>query len=56
MFEVGEWPWELIICLQDVLRNDFCEVDEVMFRGVEGLFGLIFYILCFEKSNVDEVA
>jgi hypothetical protein len=35
MFKVGEWPVELIICLLDVLKNDFVEVDEAMFQGVQ---------------------
>jgi hypothetical protein len=29
MIQVGEWPWELIICLLDVWKNYFGEVDEV---------------------------
>jgi hypothetical protein len=33
MFYVGKWPWELIICLLEVLKNDFGEVDEAMFQG-----------------------
>jgi hypothetical protein len=28
---VGVWPWELIICLIDILKNDYGEVDEAMF-------------------------
>jgi hypothetical protein len=35
MFQVGEWPWELIICPLDVLKNDFCEIDEEMFQEDE---------------------
>jgi hypothetical protein len=35
MFEIGEWPWVLIICLLGVLKDDFGEFEEAMFRGVE---------------------
>jgi hypothetical protein len=34
MFELGEWPLELIIWLLDVSNNDFGEVDEAMIHGV----------------------
>jgi hypothetical protein len=30
MFKVGDWPCELIICLLNVLKNDFGEVDEAV--------------------------
>jgi hypothetical protein len=54
MIQVGEWPWEHIICLQGVLKNYFGEVDEVMFRGVERQCELIFYILGIVKSDLHE--
>jgi hypothetical protein len=41
MFQVGEWPWELLICLSDALEN-IGEVDEAMFQGVERPCELIF--------------
>jgi hypothetical protein len=53
---VGEWPPELIICFLKVLKNDFGEVDEVMFQGVERLCELIFSILGIEKTDLDDVA
>jgi hypothetical protein len=55
MFEVGEWPWELIVCLLDVLKNVFDEVDEEMFQGVENQCELIFSILGIKKSDLDKV-
>jgi hypothetical protein len=39
-----------------VLKNDFVEVDEVMFQGVEMPCELFFCILSVEKSNLDEFA
>jgi hypothetical protein len=42
MFYVGEWPWEFKICLLDVLKYDFREVDEPMFQGVERPCEVIF--------------
>jgi hypothetical protein len=42
--------------LLDVLRNDFGEVDEVMFRGVESPCELIFSILVIEKNDLVEAA
>jgi hypothetical protein len=33
MFKVGERPFYLIICLLDVLKNDFVLVDEAMFKS-----------------------
>jgi hypothetical protein len=50
MFQVGEWHWELI-CLLDVLKYDFSEVDEAMFLGVERPCELIFCILGIQKST-----
>jgi hypothetical protein len=51
MFYVGEWPWELIICILDVLKNDFGEVDEAMFECVEKPYEHIFCILNIEKKK-----
>jgi hypothetical protein len=53
---LGEWTLELIIGLLDVLKNDFGEVDEGMFQGVERPCEIIFCILVIEKSDLDEVA
>jgi hypothetical protein len=47
---------ELIICLLDVLKNDFREGDEAMFQCVERPCERIFCILDIEKRNLDEVA
>jgi hypothetical protein len=40
----------------DVLKNDFGEVDEAIFQGIERPNELIFSILGIEKSDLDEVA
>jgi hypothetical protein len=56
MFYVGEWTSQLIICSLEVLKNDFDEVHEVMFQGVERPYELIFCILGFEKNELDEIA
>jgi hypothetical protein len=53
MFEVGDL--ENSIFLLDVLKNDFVEVDEVMFQGIESPCELFFCILVIEK-NMNEVA
>jgi hypothetical protein len=42
------------ICLLDVLKNDFVEVDESIFQGVERPCELIFYILGIQKSDLYE--
>jgi hypothetical protein len=42
MFEVGEWSLQLIICRLNVLKNDFCEVDEATIHGVKSPCELIF--------------
>jgi hypothetical protein len=49
MFYVGEWPRELIICLLNILKCDFGDVDEAMLHGVERQFERYFYILAFQK-------
>jgi hypothetical protein len=54
MFEVGEWHLELIICFLDVLKNDFGEVDEAMFLGVDSPCELILYFLGIEKSDLGD--
>jgi hypothetical protein len=51
-----ERPWELKISLLDVLKNDFGEVVEAVFQGVERPCELIFFTVCFEKSDLDEFA
>jgi hypothetical protein len=56
MFQVAEWPWQLIICLLDVLKCNNGEVDEAMFEGVERQCEEIFNILSIQKSDLDEVA
>jgi hypothetical protein len=47
---------ELIIFVLDDLKNNFGEFDEVMFKDVERLFGLIFCIPDIEKSDLVDVA
>jgi predicted transcriptional regulator len=44
---------KLIICSLDVLKNDFVEVVEAMFQGVERPYELISCILSMEKSDLD---
>jgi hypothetical protein len=55
MFEVGELPWELTICVLDVLKNVFAEDDEAVFQGVELPRELILCFLGIEKNGLDEV-
>jgi hypothetical protein len=43
------------MCLLDVLKNDFGEVDEVMFQGVVRPYELIFCSQSIEKSYLNEV-
>jgi hypothetical protein len=43
------------MCLLDVLKNDFVEVDEVMFEGVVRPYELNFCTQSIEKSDLDEV-
>jgi hypothetical protein len=38
IIQVGKWPQEHIICLLDIWKNDFGEVDEAMFQGAERPF------------------
>jgi hypothetical protein len=55
MLFLGVYRRQLIIFLLDVLKNDISKVDEAMFRGVERPYELIFYFLCIEKIDLDEV-
>jgi hypothetical protein len=43
------------IFLLDVLINDFAELDEAMFEGVERPYEIIFCILSIEESDSREV-
>jgi hypothetical protein len=56
MFQVGQWPWQPIICLLNVLKITFAYIDDAFIHDVERPFDRIFYILCIEKSNLDKVA
>jgi hypothetical protein len=56
MFKIGEWPRELIICLLNILKCDFGDVDEAMLRVVERQFESIFYILGMQKRNLYDAA
>jgi hypothetical protein len=51
MIQVGEWLWEIIICILDVLKCDYGEVDETMFQGVERPCELIFTNLGIGKTT-----
>jgi hypothetical protein len=44
------------MCLLDVLKNDFVEVDEAMFHSVERQCEIIFCILGIKKSALYELA
>jgi hypothetical protein len=55
MFYVGEWPCEISIFLLNILKNDFGEVDEEKFQGVERPCELIFCFVVIKKSDLDEV-
>jgi hypothetical protein len=37
----------------NVFKRDFCDVDEAMLHDVERKFESIFYILGFQKSDLD---
>jgi hypothetical protein len=52
MFQVGDWPLNLIICLLHVSKNDFDEVDVAKFLGVERPFENILWFLNVEKSEL----
>jgi hypothetical protein len=56
MFQVSEWPWELIICFLGVLKKVFGENEEATFKGVERPYEHIFFILSTEKSVFRDVA
>jgi hypothetical protein len=44
----SRWPWELIICFQNLLKKYFGEVNEAMFQGVEVPCEFIFCIVGIE--------
>jgi hypothetical protein len=56
IFQIGEWAWDLIICLLNDLKVDLGDVDEAMFHDVDRPFEYIFYIPGIQKSDLDEVA
>jgi hypothetical protein len=56
MFEIGEWPWELMIYLLYVLKNNIDVVDEQMFQGVDRPCEIIFCILGIEIIYMKEIA
>jgi hypothetical protein len=56
MFYVDGWALEFIICLLDVLENDFGEVDESLFQSVERHIEIILCFLGIEKSDFEEFA
>jgi hypothetical protein len=51
-----EWSTELIICLLNILKCDFFDVDEAIFLDVERPFERIFYILDIQTYDLDEIA
>jgi hypothetical protein len=42
MFQIGDWPWKLIIFFLKDLKWDLGDVDEAMFHDVERPFERIF--------------
>jgi hypothetical protein len=55
MFQVGEWIYELIISIVNVLKFDVGDLDESLFQDEEWPFQRIFYILGIEISDFKEV-
>jgi hypothetical protein len=53
-FLVGKWTWDLIICLLDVLKCDFREVDEAMFESEKVHANSFSASLDIQKSDLDE--
>jgi hypothetical protein len=53
---VGEWSSELIICLLEVLKNDFFEDDEVTIQDFKRPWVLIFGYLGIENSELFEIS
>jgi hypothetical protein len=45
-----------MICLPNVLKCNFGDVDEAMFHDVERPYEHIFFLLSMERSHSDEVA
>jgi hypothetical protein len=52
MFQVGEWPWEIIICLLDVVKCNFGEVHESMVQMFEKHWELIFCLLDISNNTL----
>jgi hypothetical protein len=44
MIQTGEWTWETIFCLLNVLKCDLGDVNEAMFNDAEKPIERIFYI------------
>jgi hypothetical protein len=55
IFYLDEWFVELI-CLLDILKKDFSDVDENIFQGVERPYEHISCIMSIEKTDLDEEA
>jgi hypothetical protein len=55
-FYLHELACDHIICLLDVLKKDFVEVDEAIFQGLERPCILTFFILGIQKSYLFEVS
>jgi hypothetical protein len=53
---MDEWAAEIIICLLIVVKCDLGDVAESMYHDLESPFECIFYILHFQKSDLDEIA
>jgi hypothetical protein len=45
-----------MVCLLDVLKNDFDEIDKAMYESVERPYDINFCIVGIEKSYIYEVA
>jgi hypothetical protein len=56
MFSVGEWPWDLLVCVLDVLENNFNELNEALFQLVERSCEIYFCYLGIQKGYYYQVA
>jgi hypothetical protein len=55
MFELGEWPLEIISCLLTILKIYLGEVVEAKIHGVESPCKFNFYILGIVKIQMHTV-
>jgi hypothetical protein len=56
VYKVDVWSWKLIICLPEIIKKNFPEVDEAINHGVYRPYELVFCFLGIEKIVLDEVS